>query len=249
MEWRDQGVVVGVRKHGETSAMFEVLTHEHGRHAGVDRGGVSRKMTPVLQPGNQVDLIWRARLEDHLGSYRVELLKSRSGILGNRPALAALGSICALVAFAFPERMHMPVLYDETVRLIDSLAGGDTWLQPYGMWELLLLVELGYGLDLTSCSATGATNDLIYVSPKSGRAVSRDGAAQWADRLLPLPAHFRQANAQASAAAVLDGLRTTGYFLEHWLAPALGNRPLPQARARLIVKLDKQFGDRENAKF
>lgn len=249
MEWRDQGVIVGVRKHGETSAIIEVLTEEHGRHAGVVRGGVSRRMTPVLQPGNQIEVVWRARLEDHLGSYRVELLKSRSAILGDRAALAALGSICGLISFAFPERMHLPLLYDRSVRLIDRLERNDAWILAYGIWELTLLEELGYGLDLQSCAVTGSTQDLMYVSPKSGRAVSRQGAAEWADRLLALPAHLRINGAEADPKAILDGIRTTGYFLEHWLAPALGNRPLPDARARLITRLRKRLAEGADAKF
>lgn len=239
MDWRDEGVIVSVRKHGETSAIIEVLTVEHGRHAGVVRGGVSRRMTPVLQPGNQVELEWRARLEEHLGSYRVELLQSRSGVLGDRAALAALGSICALVSFTFPERMVLPELYASSLGLFDALAAGDTWGRGYALWELQLLEELGFGLDLSSCAATGTMDDLVYVSPKSGRAVSRAGAGVWADQLLPLPAFFRDAEAGAPKEDVLKALKTTGFFLERWLAASLGNRPLPAARARLVAVLSK----------
>ncbi len=241
MDWRDQGVIVAVRPHGETSAIIEVLTAEHGRHAGVVRGGVSRKMTPVLQPGNQVAVDWRARLEEHLGSYRVELLASRSGVLSDRQALAALGSVCALVCFAFPERMHLPRLYDKTLAVVDLLAGAGDWRPGYACWELQVLEELGYGLDLRSCAATGVTQELIYVSPNSGRAVSRQGAAEWADRLLPLPAFLRVGGFAEDSEDVLEALKTTGYFLEHWLAPALGNRPLPPARTRLMAVLHKAW--------
>ena len=241
MEWRDEGVIVAVRRHGETSAIIEVLTSGHGRHLGVVRGGASRRLTPVLQPGNQVALDWRARLEEHLGSYRVELLTSRSAILADRRALAALGSVCALVSFAFPERMHLPVLYEKTVGLIDRLVGSQGWTRAYVLWEVLVLQDLGYGLDLRSCAATGTAEDLAYVSPKTGRAVSRTGGAGWADKLLPLPGFFCDDRADAPPGDILDGLKTTGHFLERWLAPALGNRPLPGARARLVVALQKAW--------
>lgn len=247
MEWQDQGVITAVRKHGETSVILEVLTENHGRHAGVVRGGVSRKMTPVLQPGNQVELEWRARLEEHLGAYRVELLKSRSGILADRGALAALGSVTALIGFAFPERMQLPQLYYGTLEVIEELASGRDWTVSYGLWELMVLEELGYGLDLSSCAVTGVTQELVFVSPKSGRSVSRNGAGEWADRLLPLPEHLRMSVDTVGLQEVLAGLKTTGYFLEHWLAPALGNKPVPDARARLLSHLKRVQKGRENA--
>ncbi len=239
MDWRDEGVIVSVRKHGETSAIIEVLTVEHGRHAGVVRGGASRRMTPVLQPGNQVELEWRARLEEHLGSYRVELLQSRSGVMADRAALAALGAISALVCFAFPERMVMPELYASTLALFDALQGDQEWPSIYALWELQLLEELGFGLDFSSCAATGGLQELIYVSPKSGRAVSRQGAGVWAEKLLPLPLFLRLGNGSASKEDVRDALKTTGYFLERWLAASLGNRPLPAARTRLVAVLSR----------
>jgi DNA repair protein RecO (recombination protein O) len=241
MEWRDQGVIILVRKHAETSAIIEVLTKTHGRHAGVVRGGTSRKLTPVLQPGNQVEVEWRARLEDHLGSYRVEPLKSRSYILNDRLALSALTAMCSLIGFAVPERMDLPRIYDQTLDLMDELGSRSDWINRYALWEKILLEELGYGLDLSSCAATGVTRDLIYVSPKSGRAVSRKGGADWAEQLLPLPDFLRTPGADATLHEVIQALKTTGYFLEHWLAPALGNRPLPAARARFAAALRKQI--------
>ncbi|MCP5086970.1 MAG: DNA repair protein RecO [Rhodobacteraceae bacterium] len=246
MEWRDQGVVVAVRPHAETSAIIEVLTAEHGRHAGVVRGGVSRKMTPVLQPGNQVEVEWRARLEEHLGSYRVELLHSRSAVLADRQALAALGSVCALVCFAFPERMNLPDLYERTLVLVGDLATGRDWLQSYALWELAVLQDLGYGLDLSSCAATGRTQDLIYVSPKTGRAVSREGGADWADRLLPLPVFLRVGEGMTDMDDICAALKTTGFFLENGLAKALGNRPLPAARERFVAMLRRAAQRKSN---
>ena len=240
MEWRDEGVILAARRHGETSVILDVLTKTHGRHAGVVRGGASRKQAPVLQPGNQVELEWRARLEDHLGAYRVELITSRSGIMADRGRLAALSSVCALMTFAMPERMELTLVYDQTLALIERLNSDAPWSAEYAVWELMMLEELGYGLDLTSCAATGGTQELIYVSPKSGRAVCRSAGAEYADRMLPLPEFLQMDGVDAAAGDVLGALKTTGYFLERWLAPALGNRPLPDARARLVRALERE---------
>lgn len=241
MEWRDEGVILAARRHGETSVILDVLTKAHGRHAGVVRGGASRKQAPVLQPGNQIEVEWRARLEEHLGAYRVELLVSRSGIMADRGRLAALSSVCALLLFAMPERMDLPEIYDRTLALIEVLNSAEPWAVDYGIWELMMLEELGYGLDLTSCAATGVTQDLIYVSPKSGRAVCAKAGADYADRMLPLPEFLKMDGVDAPLADVVAGLKTTGYFLERWLAPALGNRPLPDARTRLARILEKDL--------
>lgn len=239
MEWQDTGTIISVRKHGETSTIVDVLTKNHGRHAGIVRGGAGRKLAPILQPGTQVDAEWRARLQEHLGSYILEPTRSRAAILSDRLALSAMGSVCAVVNFAFPERMSFPRLYEATIGLFDQMAEGGAWLSDYALWENAVLEELGYGLDLDSCAATGAMQDLIYVSPKSGRAVSAAAGANWADRMLPLPRFLRAQTATKEAAEVLDALKTTGYFLETRLAPALGNRPLPEARARFVQGLQK----------
>lgn len=238
MEWRDEGMILAVRPHGEQAAIVELLTRAHGRHAGVVHGGASRRMAPLLQPGNQVSAEWRARLEEHLGTFRLDLLRSRSAVLDDRRRLAALTSLCALSCFGLPERMPMPGFYAATMALADALAedAGD-WPAIYTQWEFYLLESLGYGLDLESCAATGAREALVWVSPKSGRAVSAEAGAPWADRLLRLPAFLRDHTAPAGESDVLDALRLTGHFLEHWLAPALGDRPLPAARARLVAAL------------
>ncbi|MFY0662708.1 MAG: DNA repair protein RecO [Shimia sp.] len=233
MDWRDQGFVLNTRKHGETSVILEVFTAEHGRHAGVVRGGVSRKMTPILQPGGQLDLSWRARLEDHIGSFTVEPMRSRAAALSDRFALAGLNTVTALLAFCLPDREPHPDLYAHSSQLLDLLGQNDLWPLAYLKWETALLTELGYGLDLTECAVTGSTENLIYVSPKSGRAVSAKGAGEWADRLLPLPPILR-GEGEAPDAEVLEALRTTGYFLSDKLAPDLGSKPLPEARARFV---------------
>ena len=232
MEWRDEGVLLSMRPHGETSAIIEVLTAAHGRHAGVVRGGASRKLAATLQPGTQLQLVWRARLDDHIGSFTVEPLRSRAHLLADRLALAGLMSVCALLRAALPEREPHPALWAETPPLLDAL-GAPGWTAAYLRWELRLLEELGFGLDLTSCAVTGMTEGLAYVSPKSGRAVSAHGAGDWADRLLPLPPGLAGAG-EMTAEAVAQGLRLTGFFLDRGLRPVLNDRPLPEARVRLV---------------
>ena len=231
MEWRDEGAVLTVRRHGESAAIVEVFTARHGRHAGLVRGGGARRMAPVLQPGAQVDLVWRARLDAHIGAFTVEPLRSRAGVMGDRAALAALNAICALLSHALPEREPHPALYPATMALLDRLAG-EGWELDYLRWEVLLLEELGFGLDLSACAVTGATEDLGYVSPRTGRAVSRAGAGDWAERLLPLPACLR--GGAVDAGGLAEGLRLTGHFLSRELT---ATRPLPDARARLVAVL------------
>ena len=234
MEWRDQGILLSVRRHGENAAIIEVLTRDHGRHAGVVRGGTSRKIAPILQPGAQLDVLWRARLEDHLGTYAVEPLRSRSAdALGDRLALAGLNAVTALLMFSLAEREPHLELYERTEWLLDMLDQVEVWPLAYLHWELALLEDLGYGLDLTQCAVTGSTQDLIYVSPKTGRAVSRNGAGEWADRLLPLPKCL-QGVGSGNLDDLEDGFRTTGHFLESALAKDLGNKPVPEARARFV---------------
>ncbi len=239
MEWRDQGALLSTRQHGETSAIIEVFTARHGRHAGVVRGGTSRKIAPILQPGAQLDLTWRARLDAHIGTFTVEPLRSRAAdIMADRASLAALASIVALLSFALPEREAHPALYARTIALLDALGAEADWPAAYLTWELALLEEMGFGLDLSRCAATGVNEDLAYVSPKSGAAVSRDGAGAWADRLLPLPPVLRGGVIEGPG-DLAAGLKTTGYFLARWLAPALGDRPLPAARDRLAELLSR----------
>lgn len=234
MEWRDEGTLLSTRRHGETSAIIEVFTAEHGRHLGVVKGGVSRKIAPILQPGAQLDVTWRARLDEHMGSFTIEPVRSRIAVaMSERLVLAAMGSVTALLSFALPEREPYPALYARTIDLLDKLECNETWPTLYLKWELSLLEDLGFGLDLTCCAVTGARDDLVYVSPKSGRAVSKAGAGEWADRLLPLPGILIN-SPDDDPDGIKKGLHTTGYFLENWLAPALGDKPLPRARSRLI---------------
>ncbi|NBC95554.1 MAG: DNA repair protein RecO, partial [Deinococcus-Thermus bacterium] len=176
MEWREEGILLAVRRHGESAAIAEVFTEGHGRHAGVVRGGGGRRMAPVLQPGTQLDVTWRARLEEHLGNFAVEPVKGRAAaVMGDRAALAGLGAVCALAAFALPERQAYPAFYRQTVAVLDLIAGSDVWPYAYLRWEAALLSETGFGLALDSCAVTGTTEDLAHVSPRTGRAVSRAG--------------------------------------------------------------------------
>lgn len=240
MEWRDQGALLSVRRHGETAAIIEVFTAEHGRHAGVVRGGTSRKIAPVLQPGAQLDVTWRARLDEHLGTFTVEPVQSRAAaVMSDRLALSGLNAACALLAFCLPEREAHPVLYRRTVALLDMLGQTEAWPLAYLRWELSLLDDMGFGLDLGRCAVTGTEAGLTYVSPKTGRAVSAAGAGEWADKLLPLPQSLLGQGA-LDPGGIREGLITTGFFLTKWLAPQLGDKPLPQARQRLIDALARQ---------
>ncbi len=240
MEWREEGVLLSVRRHGEHAAIIEMFTGAHGRHGGVVRGGASRRLTPVLQPGAQLDVTWRARLEDHLGHFTVEPLRGRAPeILGDPVALAGMSSVCALLGFSLPEREPHPALYSRSVALLDAL-GAEGWAGAYLRWELALLDEMGFGLDLAACAVTGARDGLAFISPRTGRAVSREGAGDWADRLLPFPRALVSSD-PADGAELLEGLQVTGHFLNAHLAAALGHHPLPQGRQRFVDLLQRQF--------
>lgn len=237
MEWRDQGILLSARRHGESAAIIEVFTPERGRYAGVVRGGASRRLAPILQPGAQLDLAWRARLEDHIGTFTVEPVRSRTVLVMNdRLALAGLNAVTSLLLFALPEReAHVP-LYERTEKLMDLMGARDVWPLAYLRWELALLKELGFGLDLSACAVKGQrANDLSYVSPRTGRAVSRSGAGEWADRLLPLPPCLL-GHGTAPDAEIAEGFTLTGHFLHNWMAHELGNKPLPEARARFVER-------------
>ncbi|WP_292289200.1 DNA repair protein RecO [Marivita sp.] len=245
MDWRDTGILLSSRRHGESSMIIDVFTPERGRHAGVVRGGASRRVAPILQPGAQLDLAWRARLEDHLGSFTVELQRSRAAIaMQDRTILAGLNAVLSMLAFVLPEREAHPALYADTQNLLDLLDQSDLWALAYLRWETVLLDEMGYGLDLRCCAVTGVTDGLAYVSPKSGRAVSAKGAGEWADRLLPLPDALKGEGA-ATDAEVVEALAVTGYFLEHKLASDQVGKPLPPARARYVDLLGRRTTPRD----
>lgn len=237
MEWRDEGVILAVRSHGETSAIAEVFTRDHGRALGLVRGGRSRQMRPVLQPGNHVGVTWRARLEEHLGHFQVEPVNLRAGlIIENALRLSALSSLSAL-AQVLPEREPHGRLYEALQIVLAEMERDDVWPALLVRWEMGLLDELGFGLDLSACAATGSADELVYVSPKSGRAVSRAAGAPYHDRLFGLPG-FLRGEANPPMADVLQGLRLTGFFLDrHVYQPR--NAALPAARVMLAQALGR----------
>jgi DNA repair protein RecO (recombination protein O) len=232
MQWSDEGVILSVRPHGETAAVAEIFTRAHGRHLGLVHGGRSRRLRPVLQTGNHVDAVWKARLAEHLGHVNVELRKGYAAQAMEEPlALAGLSSLCAL-AHLLPERDPHPNLFEVTLFVLSYLDDPDVWPALMVRWELALLDELGFGLDLAACAATGTRENLIYVSPRSGRAVSADAGAPYKDRMLILPAFLGKGRqGPATTADVLAGLALTGHFLEtRVLFPR--EEMMPQARQR-----------------
>ncbi|PRY93433.1 DNA replication and repair protein RecO [Hasllibacter halocynthiae] len=235
IEWREEGVLLSARPHGEAHSIAEALTVGHGRVAGLVHGGQSRKKAAMMQPGTQLDLSFRARSEDALGTLSAEPMRSRAHLMGERRPLAALNAATALLRFALPEGEAHPRLYRATMRLLDGL-GDAGWELGYLEWEVLLLEEAGFALDLSRCAVTGATDGLAFVSPKTGRAVTEAGAGGYAGRLLPLPPVLR--GGDGGPAEVAEGLRVTGHFLARSLGAALG-RQLPEARARLLDALER----------
>ena len=236
MEWRDEGLIIGVRRHGEASTIVEAMTRAHGRHLGLVRGGRSARLRATLQPGNTIGLVWRARLDEHLGSYAVEPLSLRAGrLMGSGLALAGINYLAALVR-VLPERDPHEGVYEAATLIADAL--DDRALAPtlIARFEAQILAECGFRLDLGSCAATGATDRLVYVSPKSGRAVSAEAGAPWRDRLLPLPPFLREdasLEGQPSADEIADAFRLTGFFLARDLF-SLRGEPLPDSRAAFL---------------
>lgn len=234
MEWSDDAIVLSVRAHGESSAIVDALTHEHGRHAGLVRGGGSRKSKPALQPGNSLHLVWRARLTEHLGNYTAEPARARSGrLMDSRAGLMGLNAFTAVTLAVLPEREPHASVYEAALVLLDAMAAGEfaDWAPLYVRWEAGLLDELGFGLDLSACAATGESDDLAYVSPRSGRAVSSAAAAPYRERLFPLPPFLLGTQSAVTTADILAGLRLTGHFLaERVLVPHGKQVPAPRIR-------------------
>ena len=223
MEWTDEGIILGVRRHGESSAIVELLTRGHGRHLGLVRGGTSSRMRPMLQPGNSVSAVWRARLDEQLGYYQVEGMRMRAAtVLASSHAVYGVTHLASL-ARLLPERDPHQGIYDmldRTLNDFDDIGEAAVHLIKF---ELAMLAELGFGLDLTTCAATGETRDLIYVSPKSGAAVSRQAGEPWRDKLLRLPPFLREGSDGRSGWSdqdLQDGFELTGRFLlRHVLEP------------------------------
>lgn len=233
MEWRDEALVLSARPLGENSKIVEVLTQHHGRAAGMVRGARGKATRALIQPGNRVAAHWRARLHDQLGTLSLELVQARAGrVMENAWGAFGLNSAAALLGF-LAERDPHPRLYAAANAMIDAFALPAAAAEAGVRFELILLEEFGFGLDLSQCAGTGATDDLIYVSPRSGRAVSRSVGAPYAARLFTLPAFLVDAAAPVDAVAAADGFRITGHFLATHVAGA-ANRPLPAARERFV---------------
>jgi DNA repair protein RecO (recombination protein O) len=239
MQWTDEAIVIAVRPHGETAAVVELLTRSHGRHLGLVHGGRSRKSRPVLQMGNHVDATWKARLAEHLGHVSVELRRGyAASVMDDASALCGLTSMCAL-ARLLPERDPHPGLFEITLFVLSFLDDATVWPALYVRWEMALLQELGFGLDLSECAATGANDQLIYVSPKSGRAVSASAGEPYKDKLLDLPQFLTNAkNRTATAQDIVSGLQLTGHFLETRVLLPRGET-LPEARGRFLAHVDR----------
>lgn len=239
-QWQDQGIVLAARAHGENGAVVSLLTPGRGRHAGYVRGAHSTKMRGTLEPGNLVDANWSSRLSDSLGTLTLELSRSHSArFLSDAVRLAALQSACALCDAALPEREGHPGLFHGLLALFDVLES-EVWGEAYVLWEIAFLKELGFSLELSKCAGGGDATDLAYISPKTGRAVSRVAGAPYKGKLLDLPLFLTPGGGGAEAESVLNGLDMTGYFLEHW-AFAHHTQGIPEARRRFRLRFEGRF--------
>lgn len=257
MDWSGAATVLSARRHGENAVILTCFARDAGIIAGALPGGASVKRAAMIQPGSLLSLRWRARIEGQLGTFTAEPARMRPGLLGDGDALFGVNAVTALLAFVLPERDPHPRLHDATEALLDRMddplsavgvadagtlagaTGSDGWRLAYLAWELRLLDEMGFGLDLTHCAVTGTREGLAYVSPKTGRAVSREGAGEWADKLLPLPSLL----GGTGNGGLRDAFALTGHFLRSKLAHDHVARALPPARDRLIARLIRQDGD------
>ncbi len=240
MEWIDEAIVLSARAHGENAALVTLLTAEHGRHAGMVPGGQGRTARPLLEPGNRVQAKWRARTVDQLGTYTLELMGTPGAMwLDEAEIIAIISSVCAVTEASLPERQPLPGIYAGLATLL-ALEDVDLWAPVYIKWEMSLLQALGYGMDLSACAAGGDADSLAYVSPRTGRAVSRAAGEPYHDKLFALPS-FLLGFGEWEAADILQGLELTGHFLSRHifanphsriLIPRDGD--LPQARQRLL---------------
>jgi DNA repair protein RecO (recombination protein O) len=239
MQWSDEAIILSVRTHGETAAIVELWTRNHGRHLGLVHGGRSRKLRPILQTGNHVDATWKARLSEQLGHVTLELRRGFAAeSMENAAALSALTTLTTLTRL-LPERDPHPNLYEITLFVLGFLDDVTVWPALLVRWELALLEDLGFGLDLSQCASTGANDQLIYVSPKSGRAVSASAGEPYRDRMLALPAFLtKQRAGSVTTRDVIAGLALTGHFLETRVLLPRGET-LPEARARIVAQLEK----------
>lgn len=250
MDWTDDAIVLSARAHGESSLIVQLITPDHGRHAGLVRGGASRKQRPVFQSGNAVRAVWRARMADHLGTLTVELKESLAGQwIDDRLRLGGISAACAVAESALPERAPSPVVFHGLAALLNALPHDD-WGAAYVAWEIGVLGELGFGLDLQRCAVTGQNTGLTWVSPKSGRAVSQAAGEAYADKLLRLPDFLNGGLDHGSAETTAPqanwpdihaGLQLSGYFLERHVFGAQ-NKAVPAARERFAQQVARSAG-------
>jgi DNA repair protein RecO (recombination protein O) len=245
MQWSDEGIILGTRRHGETSLIVELMTAAHGRHLGLVRGGRSRKRQPTLQPANSVTATWRARLDEHLGHYSIESTNQRAAaLIESAGALYGFQTLAALLRL-LPERDPHPLLFAAVEAIADRLGDALEAGELVARFELQLLDDLGFGLDLGECAATGANEHLAYVSPRSGRAVSVAAGEPYRDRLLRLPAFLTEPTAESHASPedIVAAFRLTGYFLARHVYEAR-DLEMPDARARLIALVERHAAER-----
>ena len=239
MEWRSVGILLAARKHGETSLIIDTFCPGHGRYLGIVRGGTSRKFAPILQVGAQLDLTWKARLQDHLGSFKVELVRARTvHAMSDRILAAGLMSVSTILSRVLPERQAYDNFYRTTEDLLDLLNQPNIWPMAYLRWELELLTVLGYGLDLSKCAVSGSTEKLRYVSPRTGRAISEQAAGEWVSKLLPLPSIILEGSGNSDS--IIDGLKLTGYFLTKKVFNELSVRSPVSERQRFVDLLSQK---------
>ena len=242
IEWSDEGVVLEVRPHGEDSSILSLLTREHGRHAGIVRGAQSNKSRGVYQSGNALSATWKARLAEHLGSYTCEPIHlNAAAVLDDPLKLAGLTAACAVAETSLPEREPHPRVYDGLTALLDAMQSpdlGDLWVAVYVRWEIGVLADLGYGLDLETCAATGRNDQLAYVSPRTGRAVSLAAGEPYRDKLLTLP-RFLIGDGGGDPDDLFHGLTLSGFFLERHVF-ATHHRHPPPARNRFVERFARQ---------
>jgi len=240
MQWQDEGIVLAARRHGESALILDLLTRAHGRHAGLVRGGQGRKLRARFEIGNRVAVAWNARLAEHLGTFTGELVAPHAARVIEDPArLACLAAAVAIALTTLPEREPHPAVFAGLAALLDALDADRGWAPAYVLWEKDLLAELGFGLDLSRCAATGETRSLVYVSPKSGHAVSDAAGAPYREKLLKLPAFLLPGESAAPPPGdVVDGLSLTGFFLARRVFDSHG-REMPAARARFVDLIER----------
>ena len=242
MRWEDTGLLIEIKDHGERDLVIRVFTESHGLCAGLVKGGQNKKQKSILNPGAQLNLVWYARLSDHLGTFQVDVSRSRSILfMGSKSQLYAFNSLCSIILLFLAEREPENLLYVRTIDLLEEIINNDEWLRNYVEWEFLFLQEIGYGLELSVCGVTGVRNNLTHVSPKSGKAVCEEVANPWKDKLFELPKFLvpTEMISKISKGEALKGLLISTHFFSIWALPDLGKFQLPKARALFIKFLER----------